>query len=217
MTVAENLQRFRDSIPEQVTLVAVSKTKPLADILDACNSGHRDFGENRVDEFVEKCQQLPPDIRWHFIGHLQSKKVKKVVPFANLIHSVDSLKLLTEINKRAAAINKTQDCLLQIHIAQEESKYGFSFKEAEDLLISEELKILQNVRITGLMGMATYTDDMSQVRKEFRALANFYNQLPATKSKLQILSMGMTGDYRIAIEEGSNMVRIGSAIFGERG
>lgn len=216
MTIAENLQKFKESIPEQLTLVAVSKTKPVADILDAYNSGHRDFGENRVDEFVEKCPQLPPDIRWHFIGHLQSKKVKKVIPFANLIHSVDSLKLLEEINKRASAINKTQDCLLQIHIAQEESKYGFSFEEAEELLSSKELKTHQDVRIIGLMGMATYTDDMNQVRKEFNSLATFYNKLRASGIELQILSMGMTGDYRIAIEKRSNMIRIGSAIFGKR-
>jgi pyridoxal phosphate enzyme (YggS family) len=203
----------------KVRLVAVSKTKPVADILELYNLGQRDFGENYVQEMVDKASQLPKDIRWHFIGHLQSNKVKFIAPFVSLIHGVDSLKLLTEINKQAVKNERVIDCLLQVHIAEEETKFGLD--EAElNLIISEfENLKMENVRVSGLMGMASFTDDMIKVRKEFHYLKGIfdkYAKLPTVNCNLQTLSMGMSSDYQIAVEEGSNMVRIGSLIFGAR-
>lgn len=195
------------------TLIAVSKTKPQEDINQLYQLGQRDFGENYVQELVEKAAQLPADIRWHFIGHLQTNKVKLIVPFVQLIHGVDSLKLLKEINKEAAKCNRVVDCLLQVHIAQEETKFGLNEAElAETLASATELKLM-NVNVVGLMGMASFTTDMDNVRKEFRQLKGIFEQYTAFTT----LSMGMSSDYRIAVEEGSTMVRIGSLLFGERG
>ena len=195
-----------------ISLVAVSKTKPVKDILELYDLGHRDFGENYVQELVEKAEQLPKDIRWHFIGHLQTNKVKSIVPFIYLIHGVDSLKLLKEIDKQAKKNNRVIDCLLQVHIAQEETKFGFDEIE----LLNLELKLFSNVRIKGLMGMASLTDEVNKIRIEFKYLKNLFKKLRAQNPELSILSMGMSSDYKIAIEEGSYMVRIGSLLFGER-
>jgi pyridoxal phosphate enzyme (YggS family) len=195
-----------------ISLVAVSKTKPVEDILELYNLGHRDFGENYVQELVEKAEKLPNDIRWHFIGHLQTNKVKSIVPFIYLIHGVDSLKLLKEIDKQAEKNKRVIDCLLQIHIAQEETKFGFDETE----LLNLELKQFLNVRIKGLMGMASLTDDMNKIRIEFKFLKSLFEKLKIQNPALTILSIGMSADYKIAIEEGSNMVRIGSLLFGER-
>jgi pyridoxal phosphate enzyme (YggS family) len=202
-----------------VQLVAVSKTKPIADILALYQLGHRDFGENYVQELVDKQAQLPEDIRWHFIGHLQSNKVKFIAPFVHLIHGVDSFKLLKEINKLAAKCNRVIDVLLQMHIAQEETKFGLDEKELSDFLNSPELPGLLNIRICGLMGMASFSDDLEHVRAEFKNLKMYfdkYSKFQSSHLKFEILSMGMSGDYQIAIDEGSNMVRIGSLFFGAR-
>jgi PLP dependent protein len=196
----------------KITLIAVSKTKPVEDILELYNLGHRDFGENYVQELTEKAEKLPTDIRWHFIGHLQTNKVKSIVPFIYLIHGVDSLKLLKEINKQAEKNKRVIDCLLQVHIAQEETKFGFD----EGELFGLELKQFLNVRIKGLMGMASLTDDINKIRIEFKSLKILFEKLKTQNPELTILSMGMSADYKIAIEEGSNMVRIGSLLFGER-
>lgn len=206
---------------KNVVLVAVSKTKPAEAIRELYDLGHRDFGENYVQELVDKQAQLPTDIHWHFIGHLQSNKVKYITPFVHLIHGVDSLKLLKEINKQALKAGRVIDVLLQVHIAQEETKFGFDSAELEALLASggAELQTLKNVRITGFMGMASFTDNQEQVRKEFAALKGLFDRYKSTalaNVQLSILSMGMSGDYIMAIEEGSTMVRIGSLIFGER-
>ena len=195
-----------------ITLVAVSKTKPVEDILALYDLGHRDFGENYVQELVEKAEQLPNDIRWHFIGHLQTNKVKSIVSFIYLIHGIDSLKLLKEIDKQAEKNKRIIDCLLQVHIAQEETKFGFD--EAE--LFGLDLKQFPNVRIKGLMGMASLTDDFNKIRIEFKSLKILFEKLKTQNPELSILSTGMSADYKIAIEEGSNMVRIGSLLFGER-
>ncbi|MDE3235274.1 MAG: YggS family pyridoxal phosphate-dependent enzyme [Bacteroidota bacterium] len=200
---------------QQVTLVAVSKTKPPEDIEALYALGQRDFGENYVQELVDKAAVLPKDIRWHFIGHLQSNKVKYIAPFVHLIHGVDSLKLLQEINKQAAKHNKIINCLLQVHIAQEETKFGFSEDELLQL-DSAILSELKNVQVIGLMGMASFTEDMSKVRHEFKHLKSIFNTLNNHHFTLNTLSMGMSGDYTIAIEEGSTMVRIGSLLFGAR-
>jgi pyridoxal phosphate enzyme (YggS family) len=199
-----------------VALVAVSKKKSADEIKQVYEAGHKIFGENYVQELEEKYKALPKDIQWHFIGHLQSNKVKVIAPFVSLIQSVDSLKLLKEINKEGEKNNRVINCLLQIHIAQEETKFGLSFEEAETLLHSPELKSLKNISITGLMGMATLSEDEIKTRSEFKALKDFRNRLRTPNSPLLTLSMGMTSDYKIALQEGSNMVRIGSAIFGER-
>jgi PLP dependent protein len=206
---------------KNVTLVAVSKTKPVEDILALYELGQRDFGENYVQELVEKQAQLPKDIRWHFIGHLQSNKVKYVAPFVNLIHGVDSFKLLREINKEAAKNNRVIDVLLQVHIAQEETKFGLDEEELKAIYNrnADGLNELKNIRICGFMGMASFSDDLEKVRGEFRflkSLVDWYVDLPIANSQLKILSMGMSGDYQLAIEEGSTMVRIGSLLFGER-
>jgi pyridoxal phosphate enzyme (YggS family) len=195
-----------------ITLVAVSKTKPIEDILELYNLGHRDFGENYVQELAEKAEKLPNDIRWHFIGHLQTNKVRSIIPFIYLIHGVDSLKLLKEIDKQAEKNKRVIDCLLQVHIAQEETKFGFDELE----LLNLELKQFLNVRIKGLMGMASLTDDINKIRIEFKFLKTLFKKLKTQNPELVTLSMGMSADYKIAIEEGSNMVRIGSLLFGER-
>lgn len=207
--------------PQNVVLVAVSKTKPAEAIRALYNLGHRDFGENYVQELVDKQAQLPSDIHWHFIGHLQSNKVKYIAPFVYLIHGVDSLKLLKEINKQALKAGRVIDVLLQVHIAREETKFGFDSAELESLFTSggAALQELKNIRITGFMGMASFTDNQEQVRKEFATLKGLfdrYKDMAISNVQLSVLSMGMSGDYTMAIEEGSNMVRIGSLIFGER-
>jgi len=212
----DNIQAIKGSLPKEVTLIVVTKTYSPEMIMQAYDAGHKSFGENKVNEMLEKYEALPKDIEWHFIGHLQTNKVKYIAPFVKLIHSVDSLKLLQEINKQGLKNNRVIDCLLQIYIAKEESKFGMDQKEAEELLLSEAFKKLQSVRIIGLMGMATNTDDLEQVRNEFRSLKTFYDKLQSRNHNLQILSMGMSSDYTLAIEEGSNMIRIGTAIFGKR-
>jgi PLP dependent protein len=206
---------------KEVTLVAVSKTKPVEAIKELYDLGHRDFGENYVQELVDKQQQLPNDIRWHFIGHLQSNKVKYIAPFAHLIHGIDSFKLLKEVDKQARKTNRIIDVLLQVHIAQEETKFGLDENELHQLLSinSSDLAGLKNIRILGLMGMASFSDDKEKVRDEFKFLKSLFDkhaQLQTPNLQLKTLSMGMSGDYAIAIEEGSNLVRIGSLIFGER-
>lgn len=202
--------------PYHAALVAVSKKKSVDEIQQVYRAGHAVFGENYVQELKEKYEALPKDIQWHFIGHLQTNKVKVIAPFVSLIQSVDSLKLLKEINKEAEKNNRVIQCLLQVHVAQEETKFGLSSEEAETLLRSPELKSLKNISITGLMGMATLTEDQSKIRNEFKMLKNLQDRLRTPSSGLPTLSMGMTSDYKIALEQGSNMVRIGSAIFGER-
>lgn len=203
-----------------VQLIAVSKTKPIEDILELYNLGHRDFAENYVQELVEKAAKLPADIRWHFIGHLQTNKVKLIAPFVQLIHGVDSLKLLKEINKEGAKNRRVIDCLLQMHIAQEETKFGLSAEELEQLIREAGSLNLEHVHIKGLMGMASFTDDISKVRSEFNKLKEIFDQLNSglltSDSRLLTLSMGMSSDYQVAVEEGSTMVRIGSLLFGER-
>ena len=217
-----NKEKYSEIINElkgKATLVAVSKTKPVEDILELYNLGHRDFGENYVQELTQKYEQLPKDIRWHFIGHLQSNKVKYIAPFVHLIHGVDSLSLLREINKQAAKNNRVIDCLLQVYIAREETKFGLDEDELNELLRSLPAHHLTNIHIAGLMGMASFSDDMNLVRKEFSYLKNLFDKhmQPATSNRQQsTLSMGMSADYRIAVEEGSNLVRIGSLLFGER-
>ncbi len=214
-----NKKKYEEIIHElynKATLVAVSKTKPPEDILELYNLGQRDFGENYVQELVGKYEQLPKDIRWHYIGHLQSNKVKYIASFVDLIHGVDSLSLLKEVNKQALKNNRTIDCLLQIYIAKEETKFGLDAHELAELA---ELHELKNIRITGLMGMASFSNNMNLVRAEFSYLKNLfdkYTPLPTANRQLKTLSMGMSADYKIAIEEGSNMVRIGSLLFGER-
>lgn len=218
--ISENLKTIQDKLPESVTLVAVSKTKPASDIQELYNQGQRIFGENKVQELVDKQEQLPKDIQWHLIGHLQSNKVKYIAEFVSLIHAVDSLKLLNEINKQAKKHDRIIPCLLQFHIAQEDSKFGLNFEEVMDLLESDEFVQMQNISINGLMGMATNTDNKEQIADEFRSLENYFLVLQSKYFKFnpefEHVSMGMTNDYDIAIEEGSTMVRIGSAIFGKR-
>ena len=216
MPIAENLKNIKHSLPPDVTLVAVSKTKSQDEIMQAYEAGQRIFGENKVQEMVGKWEALPMDIQWHMIGHVQRNKVKYMAPFVQLIHGVDSLKLLREINKRAAQNQRRIDCLLQVHIAEETSKFGFDAAELRQLLESSVLEELPNVQIRGLMGMATFTADLQQVRLEFRHLKSLYMELQEKHEEADILSMGMSGDYQVAIEEGSNMVRIGSSIFGHR-
>jgi pyridoxal phosphate enzyme (YggS family) len=217
MINTDNYKKIIDELGDKVTLVAVSKTKPVEDIKALYDLGQRDFGENYVQELIEKQPQLPPDIRWHYIGHLQSNKVKYIAPFVHLIHGVDSFKLLSEINKQAQKNNRIIDCLLQVHIAKEETKFGLDEKELDEMISQVRNSQMANVRICGLMGMASFTGNMEIVRNEFRYLkALFAKQLQTLNSKLQTLSMGMSSDYKIAIEEGSTMVRIGSLLFGER-
>lgn len=221
MGIISNLESVKSTFQNpNCLLVAVSKTKPVAQLREAYEVGIRDFGENKVQEIQEKSLQLPADIRWHMIGHLQSNKVKYIAPIVHLIHGVDSYKLLQEINKQGKKIGRRIPCLLQIHIAEEETKFGFDQEELDQMLSSQEFEALTHVEIQGLMGMATYTDDIKTVRKEFRNLKTLFDNLKTTKlpefMQLKELSMGMSGDYLIAQEEGSTMVRIGSAIFGSR-
>lgn len=212
----EAYQKLKSELDQKdITLVAVSKTKAIEEIRELYDLGQRDFGENYAQELVMKYEPLPKDIRWHFIGHLQSNKVKLIISFVQLIQSVDSLKLLREINKQAEKVNRVADCLLQVHIAQEETKFGFDEQALMDANDSE-FHGLKNVRIIGLMGMASLTDDMNKVRKEFQSLKDIFKRLQSKDNRLTTLSMGMSADYKIAIEEGSNMIRIGSLVFGER-
>ena len=212
MSIKDNLLKIKSTLPEHVRLVAVSKTKPVADLMEAYNAGQRIFGENKIQEMTEKWEQMPKDIQWHMIGHIQTNKVKFMAPYVSLIHGVDSFKLLEEINKQALKNNRIIDCLLQIHIADEETKFGLNKDELADLLVSESFKNLKNINIVGLMGMATFTENQIQVKKEFEHLKSIFDQL----KNLKTLSMGMSGDYQLAIECGSTMVRIGSSIFGGR-
>ena len=214
MTIKQNIVNLKSAIPSGVTLIAVSKTKPVEAILEAYEAGQKDFGENYVQELEEKHSQLPKDIHWHFIGHLQSNKVKFIAPFVNLIHGVDSFKLLQEINKQAEKNKRVINCLLQIYIAQEETKFGLSFEECESILSSQEFKELKNVNVCGFMAMASNTNNEVQIRKEFSSLKKFSEKVSGFG--FRVLSFGMSSDYKIAIEEGSNMIRIGSLIFGER-
>jgi pyridoxal phosphate enzyme (YggS family) len=219
MSIAENLHKIKSSLPPEVTLVAVTKTQAIEKLLEVYNAGHKIFGENKVQEMLEKHELLPKDISWHLIGHLQTNKVKYIAPFVKLIQSVDSLKLLQEINKQALKNDRVIDCLLQIYIANEDTKFGLSFSEAEQILFSKELNKLQNIKIIGLMGMATNTDNPEQIANEFNSLQCFFNKhkiLPAFNLNLEILSMGMSSDYSTAIANGSNLIRVGSSIFGNR-
>ncbi|PCI98543.1 MAG: YggS family pyridoxal phosphate-dependent enzyme [Flavobacteriales bacterium] len=216
MSIAENIKQIKSEIHETATLVAVSKTKPNEAIIEAYNSGQRIFGENKVQELVQKHEDLPKDIEWHLIGHLQTNKVKYIAPFVSLIHAVDSIKLLKEINKQALKNNRVIDCLLQVKIAEEESKFGLSKTEALAIINSEEIQQLKNINIVGLMGMATNSSDESQVKSEFKLLSELFTQLSIINSQLSILSMGMSNDYKLALNQGSNMIRVGSTIFGDR-
>ena len=216
MLVRQNLIKFISQLDKEVTLVAVSKTKPNSDILEAYEEGQLIFGENKIQEMVNKYEALPKDIKWHMIGHLQSNKVKHMAHFVDLIHGVDSLKTLKEINKQAKKHNRTIDCLLQARIAKEETKFGLEFNEIETILQMNELAELQNIKIVGLMGMASFSSDKKEVSDEFKSLKIFFDKINQSKPTLTILSMGMSGDYDLAIENGSNMIRVGSAIFGSR-
>lgn len=218
--ITQNLEKIRKELPEHVQLVAVSKTKPVEDLQEAFDAGQRIFGENKVQEMAAKWEMLPKDIEWHFIGHLQRNKVKYLAPFVSLIHGVESLRLLKEINKQAMKSNRIIDVLLQFYIANEETKFGLSEEEAEVLLNSEEFNLLENIRIRGVMGMATFTEDQEKIRGEFQKLQRIYNDLLRKHfggvMLFDTISMGMSGDYTIAIDEGSTMIRLGSSIFGAR-
>lgn len=220
MNIAENINRIKADLPSNVLLVAVSKTKPAEMLKEAYLQGQRAFGENKVQEMAGKSELLPKDIHWHFIGHLQTNKVKYLVPFVHLIHSVDSFKLLRVINSEAKKVNRVIHCLLQFYIAEEESKFGFSMDEAQEMLNSPEFGSLENVRIAGVMGLATFTNNESQIRKEFACLRRYFIQLKkdffSESAEFKEISMGMSGDYKLAVDEGSTIVRIGSTIFGER-
>lgn len=221
MSIKENLEQIKKTfVSPSCLLIAVSKTKPVDDIMDAYEAGIRDFGENKVQELTEKQQVLPKDIRWHMIGHLQRNKVKYLAPFVHLIHGVDSFKLLKEIDKEGKKANRVINCLLQVHIAEEETKFGLDEQELLEILHGEEIQELQNVKVIGLMGMATFTEDQQKIRQEFRKLKTIFDRIKSEKLpenvRMEELSMGMSGDYQLAQEEGSTMVRIGSAIFGER-
>ncbi|MFV0157096.1 YggS family pyridoxal phosphate-dependent enzyme [Empedobacter falsenii] len=215
MSIQDNLKTIETTIPNHVTLVAVSKTKPVEDLQEAYEAGIRDFGENKIQEMCDKYEVLPKDIRWHMIGHVQTNKVKYMAPFVHLIHGVDSLKLLKEINKQAEKNNRIIDVLLQQFIADEETKFGLDVEETRQIM-QDEIQHLPHVRVVGLMGMATFTEDKNQIRNEFKTLKSNFDFLKNNFENITILSMGMSGDYQIAIEEGSTMVRIGSSIFGHR-
>jgi hypothetical protein len=216
MSIARNLIKVKETLPENVTLVAVSKTKPIKAIQEAYDAGQRIFGENRIQEMVEKYEVLPKDIQWHMIGHLQRNKVKYMAHFVDLIHGVDSFKTLKEIDKQAKKHHRVINCLLQARIAKEETKFGLPFFDIEKILASEELLELSNINIIGLMAMASFTDDKTQIKKEFDGLRSFFNQQQSQYPSIKTLSIGMSGDYQLAIESGSTMIRIGSLIFGER-
>ena len=221
MSISNNLTQIKSQLPNHVTLVVVSKTKPVTDLMEAYNAGQRIFGENKIQEMTEKWEQMPKDIEWHMIGHVQTNKVKYMAPYVSLIHGVDSLKLLQEINKQAAKNNRVIDCLLQIYIAEEESKFGLDEQELEEILkqVQNDKENFKNIKIVGLMGMATFTENQNQIEKEFKHLKAIFdkiNELSIINYPLSILSMGMSGDYQLAISCGSTMVRIGSSIFGSR-
>ena len=216
MSIAENLKIIKQSIPKEVTLVAVSKTKPIANLMQAYEAGQRIFAENKIQEMTQKWEALRKDIEWHMIGHVQTNKVKYMAEYVALVHGVDSFKLLKEINKQAKKHHRTINCLLQVHIAEEETKFGLDKTELLELLNSDEFKTLKNIKVIGLMGMATFTDNEVQVRKEFKSLYALFKDPKTIVNTLDTVSMGMSGDYKIAIEEGSTMVRIGSSIFGSR-
>ena len=214
MNIADNTKKIRASIPESVELVAVSKTKSNEEIMEAYDVGHRVFGENKVQDMTAKNESLPKDIQWHMIGHVQTNKVKYMAPYVDLIHGVDSFKLLKEVNKQAAKNERIISCLLQINIAEEATKFGLSPDECKEVVIQAEA--LENITIKGLMGMATFTDNVSQIEREFKSLKELFEDLKSDNKDFDILSMGMSGDYELAIKEGSNMIRVGSKIFGER-
>ena len=218
--IKENLEKIRATLPESVTLVAVSKTKPVSDIQEAYDAGHRTFGENYPQEMRDKHEVLPQDIQWHFIGHLQTNKIKYIIPFVTLIHSIDTANLLEAVNKEAKKHERIVDCLLQFHIAQEETKFGLDMDEARQMLDSEVFKTMENVRICGVMGMATFTDDEVEIRKEFKHMKAVFDTLKkdyfADQQQFKEISMGTSEDYLIAVEEGATMVRVGSKIFGAR-
>jgi pyridoxal phosphate enzyme (YggS family) len=220
MNIQDRLASIRKEIGEEVTLVAVSKTKPIEDITEAYKAGQRIFGENKVQELVGKYETLPKDIQWHLIGHLQSNKVKYIAPFVALIHSVDSLKLLIEINKQALKNERMIDCLLQFHVATEETKFGLNLTEAKELLRSPDYNMMQNIRIVGIMGMASFTENQELIHQEFQTLKSQFTELKqnefSSNEAFTEISMGMSGDYQIAIEEGSTMIRLGSTLFGTR-
>ncbi len=221
MSITQKLLKIKSTLPSTATLVAVSKTKPISDLLEAYDAGQRIFGENKIQEMAEKWEAMPKDIEWHMIGHVQTNKVKFMAPFVSLIHGVDSLKLLQEINKQAKKNNRTIDCLLQMYIAEEETKFGLDEKELDEILqfIQNDKNEMKNIRVVGLMGMATFTDNQTQIEKEFTRLKSIFdttNQLLTSNFQLLTLSMGMSGDYQLAIGCGSTMVRIGSSIFGGR-
>ena len=220
MSIKDNLLNIKQSLPPHVTLVAVSKTKPVSDLMESYEAGQRIFGENKIQEMTAKYEEMPKDVEWHMIGHVQTNKVKYMAPFVNLVHGVDSLKLLKEINKQAKKNNRVINCLLQMHIAEEETKFGMDEAELNELLASEEFTHMQNIKVTGLMGMATFTENEAQVKKEFTHLKVIFDSIrqktEAANLKPEILSMGMSGDYKTAIECGSTMIRVGSSIFGSR-
>ncbi|WP_458626229.1 YggS family pyridoxal phosphate-dependent enzyme [Winogradskyella sp. PC D3.3] len=216
MNIKENLNHIKSTLPEHVTLVAVSKTKPVSDLMEAYDAGQRIFGENKIQEMAEKHEQMPKDIEWHMIGHVQRNKVKYMAEFVSLIHGVESFKLLNEINKQAKKHDRVIDCLLQIKIAEEDSKFGMSATDASILLQSDEFSELKNIRVVGVMGMATFTDNMTQVENEFKFLKHTFTALKTLNTELTTISMGMSGDYQLAIDCGSTMVRVGSSIFGAR-
>ena len=221
MSISNNLTQIKSQLPNHVTLVAVSKTKPVADLMEAYDAGQRIFGENKIQEMTDKWEVMPKDIEWHMIGHVQTNKVKYMAPYVSLIHGVDSLKLLQEINKQAAKNNRVIDCLLQVYIAEEESKFGLDEQELEEMLkqVQHDKDNFKNIKIVGLMGMATFTENQNQIEKEFKHLKTIfdkYSKLNTENCQLNTLSMGMSGDYQLAISCGSTMVRIGSSIFGSR-
>ena len=226
MSIQQNLNTIKSQLPNHVKLVAVSKTKPVADLMEAYNAGQRIFGENKIQEMTDKWEVMPKDIEWHMIGHVQTNKVKYMAPYVSLIHGVDSLKLLQEINKQAAKNNRVIDCLLQVYIAEEESKFGLDEQELEELLklVQKDKENYKNIKIVGLMGMATFTENKHQIEKEFKHLKTIFDKIATSKdviskdtiNRVSILSMGMSGDYQLAISCGSTMVRIGSSIFGSR-
>lgn len=219
MSIKQNLDHIKSTVPDHVTLVAVSKTKPISDIMEAYNAGQRIFGENKVQEIIEKEPQLPKDIEWHMIGHLQRNKVKYMAEFVSLIHGVDNIKLLKEIDKHAKIHERTIDCLFQIKIADEDSKFGMTSNEAQEILQSAEFLELKNIHVVGLMGMATFTENQDQIEQEFKKLKSTFDALKDLETEncqLKTISMGMSGDYQIAIDCGSTLIRVGSSIFGER-
>ena len=216
MSIKQNLNTIKQSLPDHVTLVAVSKTKPVSDLMEAYNAGQRIFGENKIQEMADKFQEMPKDIKWHMIGHVQTNKVKYMAEFVDLIHGVESFKLLKEINKQAKKHDRVIDCLLQIKIASEDSKFGMSIPDATALLASEDFSALKNINVIGVMGMATFTEDQNQIKQEFDLLKSTFDSLQKTHPNLKTISMGMSGDYQLAIDCGSTMVRVGSSIFGAR-